>query len=305
MLLLVTINHYDVPGGSETWTYATITNLKHMGHNVDLYVYKNINNNSMLVNKTKEYGIDIYCGDNIPKKDYDLIFANHTSTINKIKDFYKSTKIIQTCHGVYPKLEQPVKHLYKYISVSNEIYKHLEKRGIQSTVITNGIDCERFTPKIPINDKLINVLSLAQDRQANLNISNVCKELNLNLSIFHKRINGVFNIEDKINEADLVISIGRGVYESLACGRNVISYDSRNYYTLTPMGHVLLKNDNDISTALIDNFTGRNDKKYMSNQDLKNEFLKYKKEYGEIGREYILNNCNIKNQLKKYLLLKN
>ena len=39
----------------------------------------------------------------------------------------------------------------------------------------------------------------------------------------------VFNIEDKINEADLVVGIGRSLLDAMSCGRPVVSFDDRIY----------------------------------------------------------------------------
>ena len=50
-----------------------------------------------------------------------------------------------------------------------------------------------------------------------------------------KAKDNVFNIENIINEADLVVGIGRSIYDSMACGRCVISYDYR-VYNNKPLG---------------------------------------------------------------------
>lgn len=300
MLILVTNTAYSNCDGSETWTFCLVNNLKKLNHDVNLFINEKINKNGLLFKKTLENGIEIY-DVNIPKKKYNLILANHTDTINKLLEYYNKNIIIQTCHGIYPELEQPVLELNHFVSVSKEIQEHLKIKNIDSTLIFNGIDCERYSCKNKINDKLQTVVSLVKDQYALKIINSVCNELNLNL--IHSR--NKFNVEDEINKGDLVITVGRGIYEGLSCGRNVISYDCRSYYTNIPMGHGLLTSIESIENGLKDNFTGRNEKKFLSKEQLKNEILKYDKKYGIIGREYILNNLNIKKNIIKYLSLIN
>ena len=300
MKILVTNNHYNEQGGSETWTYCLIYNLKKMHIDVDLYIFTKISRKSMLYKKTTESNIPIYIYD-IPKKPYDLILANHTSTINKLLTYYDKRIIIQTCHGIYSYLEQPVIKLNKFVCVSKEIQDHLKRKNLSSELILNGIDCERFSPKNKINNELKTILSMVQDNRALSVIIDVCKELNINLIQHSKVHKQIFNIEDAINMSDLVITVGRGVYEALSCARNVITYDSRRYYTNRPMGYGLLTSNESINEGSKDNFTGRNNKLYMNRDDLKNEILKYDSKYGVMGRKYVLDNLNIKDNIEKYL----
>jgi hypothetical protein len=298
--ILVTNNHFNILGGSEVWTYCLVNNLNKLGFNVYLFIHERINKKGILFKNLKKKKINIY-EVNIPKINIDLILANHTSTIKKLINFYDKKIIIQTCHGIYPLLEQPFNNLNHYVSVSREIQKHLKKKNINSNLIYNGIDTETFFPFNPINKKIKNILSLVQDNIALNNIKKVCNELNINLIHFSKAHKSIFEIEKVMNKVDLVITVGRGVLESLSCGRNVISYDSRKYYTNKPMGHGLLKSNEEILNALSDNFTGRNDKKIMTNEQLKNEILKYNELYGKIGRNFIMEHCDIKKNIEKYI----
>ena len=91
MKILVTNHHFSEQGGSETWTYCFICNLKKLNFDVDLYIYSPINKHGMLYLKTKENNIQIY-ERYIPKKKYDLILANHNSTIYELLQYYNKKK---------------------------------------------------------------------------------------------------------------------------------------------------------------------------------------------------------------------
>lgn len=300
MKILITNNHLINFEGSEKQTFSFVINLKKK-HDVDLYIYKNIS--TIYREKLKEKGISFYIGNNYPKKNYYVILANHTSCIKKLLEYYSADKIIQSCLGVYPSLEQPYPGLKGYVAVSKEVQEHLKKKNIESYIINQGIDTDVFFNNKPINNKLKNVLSLVKGRRAEEDIESVCKELNLKYVLTRK--NRVFDVNKLINDSDLVISVGRGVYEAMSCGRNVIAYDSRSYYTNEPMGHGLLTSNDDIEEAIKDNFTGRNKKKLIIKEDLKKELLKYNPNYGKTCERYIYDNYKVSCVIDKYLELVN
>jgi hypothetical protein len=300
MKILLTNFRFNVLSGSECWLYAMALEFKRQGHDVDLFITTKVSQTSPFLQNKLIKQMSIYSV-NIPRKEYDIIFANHTITIKALLTYYKPSNIIQTCHGIYPPLEQPFRGIRGYISVSDEISHHLGKKGIKSRVIYNSVDCERFKPYKQINQKLTNVLSLVQDNKALGLIKKACTILKLNLKQYSKAHTSILNIEDEINNSDLVISIGRGVYEAMSCGRNVICFDCRGYYTRQPMGHGLLKSVNEIKESLLDNFTGRNEKKYMDLNSLINEMKQYSPVYGDICRKFVFENFNVQNAVEKYV----
>jgi glycosyltransferase involved in cell wall biosynthesis len=296
MNILVSINHFDIPGGSETYTYALINELVQRGYNVDMYVYKKIKKNIM-VDEMKVLPVTIY--NSLPKKEYDLIFASHTSTLSVLKNM-KCEKI-QTCHGIFPDLEQPSPFADKYISISKEVESHLKNNGHDSKIIYNGVDCDRFKPINPINDSLTTVLSLIQDPKANKIAQEACEELNINFIFFNKFSKPKFRIEEEINKADLVISLGRGAIESMACGRNVLIFDGRTYAGGNPIGDGLITSENDALQYVQNNFSGRYSKKIFNKEILKDELSKYDKNYGDMCRDIALKYFDMHNQVDKYL----
>lgn len=298
MKILVTNNTLNEIGGSETYAYAVIDelnkrdNVSVVGYSPNIGFIGNLlrNKNVTIVNSLDMYD-DSY---------FDLILASHTSTINAIKRF-RGCKI-QTCHGIYPPLEQPVFGMNSYVSISEEVYYHLARNGINSTIIHNGVDCNRFFPKTRINERPKKILSLAQSDELNYMLKNVCDKMNIEFIALNKFINPVFDVENIINGVDLVISLGRGVYESMACGRNVLILDKRPYINRPPIGDGLIM-DSNIDLYLKNNCSGRFTNKVFTEIDVENEINKYSQVYGDFCREYAVKNFNIEKQLDKYISL--
>jgi len=286
MKILVANHWLSKLGGSETFTYTFIEELVRLGHEVDLFTFFP----GLISDKIKEdFGVKI----NI-QGSYDIIFASHNSTIDELNGF-----VVQTCHGVYPSLEQPNKKANIHISISKEVQAHLERLGFDSQIIWNGINCDRFKPTRKINKKLKTVLSLAKSEQSNVIIREACHLLGL--EYIERRKAKIWNIEDEINKADLVISLGRGVYESLACGRSVIVYDHRGYSDNYGDGIITESN---INLLMENNCSGRYFKKSFNLESLVNELEKYDPSISEFSRDFAVKHLNIKNQVEKYIGIK-
>ena len=160
MKILVGNNRLMNPGGSETYTYAIVKELVECGHAVTCITS---DSSGMVSDKIRELNVPIKF--NFSFEKYDVALLSHSTSI-KLSENVQAFKI-QTCHGVFPKLEQPVKGMDAYVAISEEVQQHLASKGINSTIIRNGIDCSRFKPEILINEKLQNVLSLAHSDNVN------------------------------------------------------------------------------------------------------------------------------------------
>jgi len=295
MKILVTNNTLGGLGGSETYAYTLIKEL-HGRDDIEVHAFSP--QIGLIGSKLKNIGVNVV---NKPDSSYDLILASHTSTIPYIKSI-KGFKV-QTCHGVYPALEQPYGGLDGYVSISNEVYNHLKNKRIDSTIIHNGIDCERFKITHPINKELKSVLSLSHSDLLNNMLRSVCVKHGVKLICLNKYTNPIFNVEDAINEVDMVVTLGRGAYESMACGRNVMILDKRPYINKPPIGDGILTELN-IENSLKNNCSGRFSNRVFGEKEIEEEIIKYDYTLGEFNREYALKNLNIKMQVDKYLNLK-
>lgn len=285
--ILVANNHLKKVGGSETFTYTLIEALLKKGYEIEYFTFFKGEVSQRI---ERDLGVGF-----MSKKKYDLILANHNTCVNYLS---KKGITIQTCHGIFPKEEQPTKYADGHISISKEVKDHLKGLGFNSEIIVNGINCERYNIKKPINTELKNVLSLSQSELANDKIMAACKALGLQFSKFNKNENPVWHVEDMINEADLVLGLGRSAYEAMACGRALVVFDERAYFQSYSDGYM--------TTSLIEkcvenNCSGRYSKLEFTTEDLIEAFKKYKKEDGDALRTLALTNFNIDIQVDKYL----
>lgn len=241
MNILVGQNHLNSIGGSETFTYTLIESLLRK-YKVELILGSN--QKGLMSSKIEE---DLDIKTNVfQKKKYEYAFLNHNSTVKKVFDLgldKKINKICQICHGIYPQLEQPYidkTGKLQYIAISEEVQLHLKnKYNLKSTVIFNGVNMKRFKPLNDVNDKPVKFLSLSQSAVFNSTLKAILNKNGYsNLETFNKFKNPVFDIEKKIQQADIVFTLGRGVYESMACARNVIIADHRPYSVSQMDGYV-------------------------------------------------------------------
>jgi hypothetical protein len=289
----------DIPGGSETYAYCIINELVKQGHRVGAFCTRPVGKMAKLVNKL---GVPVHRARPF-KKEYDLILASHTSTIKLLKRYGVKGFYVQTCHGIYPELEQPCPGMDAYAAITQEVKDHLMKKGYESTIIHNGVDCNLYKPASKINNKLTSVLSLCHSDDANNMVKIACRMTGVKYVEHNKYKNPVFNLHKTINEVDLVVTLGRGAYESLACGRSVVIFDKRAYVGSRSLGDGIIQKNN-IDDYIINNCSGRYSNKDFTAESLAIEFSKYNSELGNFGREYAVSKLNIETQVHKYIALK-
>lgn len=302
MNILIGQNHLNSIGGSETFIYTLINSLKkYKGLNIDLITGNK--RGGIFADKIKhDFDITVNI---LNYNKYDIAIINHNSTMNRIyKENISINKIYQYCHGIYPSLEQPYINNnlnIEYISISKEIQNYLlNTYKLNSTLIHNGVDINRFFFVEKMNDIPKNFLSLSQSKDFNQILEKALDKLdyNYNLTTFNKFVNPVFNIENYIKNADIVFSLGRGVYESMSMGKSVIIADKRPYSKSYMDG--IIKNDN-ISNYIKNNCSGRYTKKNVTIENLLEEIKKYNINDGIFNRKYILNNHNMDEHVKYFL----
>lgn len=296
MNILVTVNSLSNFGGSESFTFTMVEELIRRKHKVDVVVSDNVK--GVFYHKIKSMGVRI--SQTPIKKKYDIVLGSHNNVIEKVK--HLKCPIIQTSHGKIINLEQPTPVADYYVSISDEVKQYLTQNGYESTIIYNGINLERFKPNKPINKSLKNVLSLSQSFLLNNTLKSICNRLNVNFRYRDKFENPIFNIEDDINEADLVISLGRGAYEAMACGRPVLVLDDRIYVRQGIIGDGIITPDN-IENIMKFNCSGRFTNTVYSYQKILNEIKKYDYTTGDFLRDFAERELDIKKQVDKYLNL--
>ncbi len=296
MRILVATHHLIHTGGTESFTYALISELKSRGYNVEYFC--NTLSRGYLANKIeRELGVPFR-----RHATYDLVLTNHNVMVKKLLG---SGMIIQTCHGVFPPLEQPAKGVDAYVAISREVQLHLESIGYKSHVILNGIDCREFMPIKKINKSLKCVLSLCQGETATAYVKQVCDSLGVRMLQASRHKNSVININELINEADLVVGVGRSLYDAMACGRVCISLDSRDYSPskdgCSVVGDGYLTYEN-IERSVEYNCTGRGSGRgFRSVAELMPDFERYCSDDGDFMRKFALQRLNMAHNVDAYL----
>lgn len=294
MKILIGQNHLDTIGGSETYVYTVIEELKR--RKIKTFLLSGSDRYGIMSKKIYQ---DFNIIPNVFDEDVEICLINHTTTIAKaLKLNLDHQKIYQVCHGTIPSLEQPFgEPIRNYISISEEVQEHLKQKNLTSHMIRNGINTDRFKPTT-INKELKNVLSLSQSSRFNQFLQKICKKNGWNFKAHNKFTNPVFDIENFISEADLVVSLGRGAYESMSCGKNVLVADWRPYQK--PMMDGLIMPDN-IEEIITTNCSGRKYKKEVNEDSITKEIKKYSHSFGDSNRDYALQNLNIRIQIEKML----
>lgn len=288
MNILVASNQLVKIGGSENYIYAMVIELLRLGHHVEYFTFTK----GEVAERIEALGVKFKS-----KKSYDLILANHGTTVEAL-NLYGCT--IQTCHGIFHTLEQPSTAADFHVSISFEVQQYLKEKNIESTIISNGIDCSRFYSKKELNHSLKSVLSLCHSDAANDFIRDCCDEIGVKFNKSDKYTDSKWNVEDVINDSDLVVGIGRSLYDAMACGRTVISYDNRDYDKDLGDGYLNLQN---IQESIKFNCSGRGLQKTFDKESFINELKKYNKDDGSLLRNFALENLNIRLSVDKYLKL--
>jgi len=300
MDVLVAVGSLSGVGGSESYSYALIQELIRRGYNVDTFAYSREDGSCLLTEeKLIEQNIPFY-HPTLPSKTYDLVLSSQHTTLYNI-DSAKGFRI-HTLHGSYVEEEQPLDMADYFVSITKEVYDHAKSLGFNSTIIGNGINTERFKPITKINKQLKKVLSLSHNSNLNERLRNIFDRLGIEFIYHQKHHNPVFNVEDKINEVDLVITIGRGVYEAMSCGRVVFILDDRGYIDKGSIGDGIVT-DKNIDYFIQNNCSGRYTNKVFTDDDIIEELSKYDYRLGDFGRQYIKDNLTIEQSVDKYLQL--
>ena len=288
MKILLTNNDISLLGGTEIWLFTMAKELAKKGHKVEVFSWRY----GKMAEKIKPYA-KLVKG-KMPN-DYDLALVNHNSTLIAVPE---NVKKICTSHGIIPPLEQPIKGADRYVAVSEEVQLNLQYKGFLSTVIRNPIDTDRYKKTKPIRKKLKNILLLTNhgQRQSDINeIKKACDVMNLKLNIIGIASGTViWDIEKLINDNDVVISLGRGIYQAMACERPCIVWGqqggdgwvSENYFE-----------------SRIHNCSGRRFGTHYNYVHWLKLFERYNPKAGKTNRELVLKYHNLKKICDKYLEL--
>jgi len=285
--ILLTNHHLLSYQGSELFTLQIAEYLVSQGHKVTIYT-KYIDE---LKNVIEQEGIIVVTNLELIKTEkFDVAHVHHNILALDVRHYFHNLPIIFMSHGVIPFLEQPPAFdigISKYIAVSEEVKENLISYDIDNNLIDifhNKINPRIFKQTKPLNHKPEKALVISN--KIDLNTENIIREacnlLNIQIEFIGKRFLSVppERVVYKINESDIVFSLGRGVIETMMCGRIPIIFDSD--------GGDGIVNPENINILMKKNFSGRVNKKYFSVSELVEEIDKYDSTHGNVLKEFAL-----------------
>lgn len=280
---------YKWIGGTDTFNWALGKALQDLGYTVYYYA-PGMDGKGVTEKYLQEIGIMPY------REGTPLVacFANQQSS----KHFVDRCPVVQTCHSAFTDLELPIEGAVAYVSISEEIHDHLAVKGYHTVLIRNGCDLNRYRSQKPLR-RVPKVLSICQGDDSLL--EKACRELKYGFTSVPKGVGDrVWHIESLINQADLVVGIGRSLYDAMACGRACISWDNRRLNPCTGAGYIT---EGNWHVAAKRNFAGRGMPPISTVRQLVAELKKYRPEDGPVMRKLAEEELDMHKHAIEYLRL--
>ena len=274
MKILIGNNTLSLLAGSETYTYSICLELKKRGHKITAFSFTL----GKIAEMLKKQDIEVVDKLEGRRDDFDLIITNHINIANYIKSKVPKTPMIFTTHGIIGYPEEPPLYADYHVAVSEEVQKLLkEKYQVESTIIRNGIDLDRFKEKNKRSDKPRRILMsssyYSQHSEIFKAIYEACGIINAEVHVIGKDFNWIWETEEVYNSVDMVVTLGRGCLEAMACNRPVvcIGHWGKNQM-LSADGLITKENYKEIRK---NNFSSRRFRQDWNTKDILKEFNKY------------------------------
>ena len=305
--ILLANNTLSLLAGSESWLYTLAIQLKKLGHKVQCFspelgiISEELDKEGIpSFNQISTSGVKpwTFVLEETPDHNYDVIIASHNHIVRFLRNQFPKTPIISTIHGIihfqnengkevwapeHPELESGVN---QFISTSEEVQEKLRKDyNIDSIIIRNFIDLERFYPKRKISKTpkqfLFNSNYHGKDDPEVAVLREVVKHYGAKLTAIGMNFTQTFDIIKAIQDADIVVGMGRSVLEGVAAGRLGIVHGRWG------TGGVI--HEGSIDEIRRFNFSGRNSGgKYLTSEELIKEIDQfYNPETINWGVQYI------------------
>ncbi len=229
MNVLITHLHLDYPGGSETYTYTLAEALTEGGHRVT--VVSPILGD--VAGRIRSLGIPVV--DELQKVQGhpDVMHCQHNVMALAARAWFRGAPLVYHSHGTVPLPEQAPSidlNVQRFVAVSDLVRRRLESRGVPGElirVIENPVDVRRFAPRRQIGSRPRRalVLSAIIDPRTLEVIEEACGRIGIGLEVVGLDGTRTWSVDERIEAADVVFSLGRGAIEAMAAGRAVFVYD--------------------------------------------------------------------------------
>jgi hypothetical protein len=162
----------------------------------------------------------------------DIIIAQHAVCARDLYDAFPNTPIIFSAHGLLPHVEEPPANIpfAEYLAINERVRDFIVAAGApldKITIVRNMVDREEFYPRTPIRETQPRVLFISNHKKWKNygRLFRACRTLGYPFKAIGAPYGRSRTVADEINNADIVVSWGRGILEGMSCGRCVMSYD--------------------------------------------------------------------------------
>jgi glycosyltransferase involved in cell wall biosynthesis len=230
MRVLMTNHTLDGLWGSESYTYSVATALLRAGHAPICFSPRL----GRMAQHLRDAGVEVTQDLATLEEPVDVIHAHHRHEALLAQARFPSVPLVLVAHGVLPWQEHPLRGFAGadlVVAVSEEVAASLlEQHGLDPRrlwLVRNGVDLERFrAPPPAFPPRRLLALSNKLRPEGLAVLEQVCSERGLELSVCGSARGAPrFDVEAALAEADVVVTLGRGVLEATACGRPVIVFD--------------------------------------------------------------------------------
>jgi len=299
MNILMTNHHLLKFGGTENFTLTAAKGLKKAGHKVTVY--------SKFIDKLQPFfeheEIEVVSDLSLVKdRDFHIAHVHHNISAIEVRFAFPNLPIFYLCHGSLAFLEKPPVldiNIALFGAVSPHRVRELRRMKIADRKIVyfaNVCDEGKFRPKgkkpNPFPKRAL-VLSAKMGMKEETLIRKVCIKLNIKTEFVGGRFGEIayYGIPTLINKADIVFTTGRGVMETMLCGRTPIVFD-----VFGGDGMVTPQN---FAQLLSRNFTGKAIGKKYTARELINEINKYNPEVIDELRNLAIEHFSIQKQIPR------
>lgn len=161
----------------------------------------------------------------------DIIIVQHSSVAKWCYDALRGVPMIFHHHGGPLSPDHCPRHIpwAGILSINHQCTQQMRRERItdEITLMRDVVDRTLYTSREPIRTSHPRVLFLSNyKRWRNYQrIADACERMGLPLQCVGSPYGHSENVSENMQQADLVVTWGRGVLEAAACGRPVISYD--------------------------------------------------------------------------------
>jgi hypothetical protein len=208
--------------GVPTYTWTIMRELHRQGHDVRVYAPEG-----------GQFASAFPWSSSIPTEwRPDRILAQHTPCAIALREAFPAQPITYISHGVTPDIDQPPVDagITHWVAINEQVRDYLQTHQIAArdiSVIRNPVDtCHYYPLRTPLRQTPQVLFVSNYKKWLNYGrLSKACAKLKWSLHAVGSPYRRSRDMVRDMNDADLIVSWGRGILEAMSCGRAVCSFD--------------------------------------------------------------------------------